>query len=118
MGSGVAEQPQRRHVHPVARQPRPNVPDTTANLWTSYQDIAGWPLELGGSVRYVGDRFANNANLITMKAYTTAGLYAAWTRDRLRLTAASTTSPMPSLPPGPTRSTSARTTRRSYTRTS
>jgi len=65
----------------------PNVPTVTANLWASYQDIAGLPLEVGGSARYVGDRFANNANLITMKAYAVADVYAAWTRGRARVTA-------------------------------
>jgi iron complex outermembrane receptor protein len=65
----------------------PNVPKGTANLWASYQDIAGLPLEIGGSARYVGERFANNANLIAMKAYGVADLYAAWTRGRLRVTA-------------------------------
>ncbi|MDP2053743.1 MAG: TonB-dependent receptor, partial [Acidobacteriota bacterium] len=65
----------------------PNSPTVTANLWASYQDIAGLPLEIGGSARYVGDRFANNANLITMKAYATADVYAAWTRGRARVTA-------------------------------
>lgn len=65
----------------------PNVPKGTANLWASYQDIAGLPLEIGGSARYVGERFANNANLIAMKGYGVADLYAAWTQGRLRLTA-------------------------------
>jgi iron complex outermembrane recepter protein len=65
----------------------PNVPKGTANLWASYRGIAGLPLEVGGSARYVGERFANNANLIAMKSYTAADLYAAWTRGRTRLTA-------------------------------
>jgi iron complex outermembrane receptor protein len=64
----------------------PNVPKGTANLWASYQDIAGLPFEIGGSARYVGERFANNANLIAMKAYGVADLYAAWTQGRLRVT--------------------------------
>ena len=65
----------------------PNIPKVTANLWASYQDIAGLPLEVGGAARYVGDRFANNANAITMKGYAVADVYAAWTRNRLRVTA-------------------------------
>jgi len=65
----------------------PNVPKLTANLWASYQDIAGLPIEVGGSTRFVGDRFANNANTITMNSYLLGDLYVAWTRNRLRATA-------------------------------
>ncbi len=65
----------------------PNVPDVTVNLWTSFRDIAGTPLELGGSIRHVDDRFANNANTITMKAYTLGDFYVAWNSDRYRVTA-------------------------------
>lgn len=71
----------------LAGKRAPNVPKGTANLWASYQDIAGLPLEIGGSARYVGDRFANNANLVAMKGYGVADLYAAWTRNRVRVTA-------------------------------
>lgn len=65
----------------------PNIADVTANLWTSLRDIGGTPFELGGSVRYVGDRFANNANRITLKAYTLADVYLAWNSERFRITA-------------------------------
>lgn len=65
----------------------PNVPSVTANLWASYQDVARLPIEIGGSARFVGDRFANNANVITMKSYALGDVYAAWTRKRLRVTA-------------------------------
>jgi iron complex outermembrane receptor protein len=65
----------------------PNVPRVTANGWASYQDIAGLPIELGGSARFVGDRFASNANTITMKRYTVLDAYLAWTRNRIRATA-------------------------------
>jgi len=65
----------------------PNVPTVTANLWASYQDIGGLPLEIGGSGRYVSERFANNANVIAMKGYALADVYAAWTRGRVRVTA-------------------------------
>ena len=65
----------------------PNVPDVTANVWTSFQDISGTPLEVGGSIRHIGDRFANNANTITMKSYTLGDLYVAWNGDRYRVTA-------------------------------
>ena len=65
----------------------PNVPDVSASLWTSYRDIAGTPFELGGSIRHIGDRFANNANTITMKSYSLGDFYAAWNGDRYRVTA-------------------------------
>jgi iron complex outermembrane receptor protein len=65
----------------------PNVPALTTNLWASYQDIGGLPLEIGGSTRYVSDRFANNANSITMASYLLGDVYAAWTHKRLRITA-------------------------------
>lgn len=65
----------------------PNVPAWTTNLWASYQDIAGLPIEVGGSLRVVGDRFANNANTITMNGYAAGDLYLAWTARRFRVTA-------------------------------
>lgn len=65
----------------------PNVPKVTANGWASYQNIAGRPLELGASVRVVGDRFGSNANTVTLKRYLVADAYAAWTRGRYRVTA-------------------------------
>jgi iron complex outermembrane recepter protein len=65
----------------------PNVPRTTANAWASYQDIAGLPIEVGGSARFVGDRFGSNANAVTLRRYTLLDAYAAWTRGRLRATA-------------------------------
>jgi iron complex outermembrane recepter protein len=64
-----------------------NVPRVTANLWASYEGVGGLPLEIGGGLRQVGDRFANNTNTITMNGYVLADLYAAWTRGRLRITA-------------------------------
>jgi iron complex outermembrane receptor protein len=65
----------------------PNVPTVTANGWASYQQIAGLPLELGGSVRVIGDRFGSNTNTVTLKRYTVADAHAAWTRGRYRVTA-------------------------------
>ena len=65
----------------------PNVPRTTANAWASYQNIAGLPIEVGGSARFVGDRFGSNANAVTLRRYTLLDAYAAWTRGRLRATA-------------------------------
>jgi iron complex outermembrane recepter protein len=64
-----------------------NVPRGTGNLWVSYENIGGVPLEVGGSVRYVGDRFGSNANTMTLRRYTIADTYVAWTRNRYRVTA-------------------------------
>ena len=63
------------------------MPRTTANAWASYQNIAGLPIEVGGSARFVGDRFGSNANAVTLRRYTLLDAYAAWTRGRLRATA-------------------------------
>lgn len=65
----------------------PNVPRVTSNLWASYQRVGGLPIEVGGSARFVGDRFANNANTITMTSYVLGDVYLAWTHKRVRATA-------------------------------
>jgi iron complex outermembrane receptor protein len=65
----------------------PNVPRVSSNLWASYQDIAGLPIEIGGSARFVGDRFANNANTIIMTSYLLGDVFVAWTHNRIRVTA-------------------------------
>lgn len=64
-----------------------NVPRATVNAWASYQNVAGAPIEVGGSVRVVGDRFGTNANTVTLRRYAVADAYAAWTRGRYRMTA-------------------------------
>ncbi|MBR0779157.1 TonB-dependent receptor [Bradyrhizobium diazoefficiens] len=48
----------------------PNVPNFVANAGASYRFDTGLPVEIGGSVRHVGDRFNFQDNLITMNAYT------------------------------------------------
>ena len=50
----------------------PNVPGAVANFQGSYRNIGGAPVEVGGSVRLVGDRQANNANSITLNNYALA----------------------------------------------
>ena len=64
----------------------PNVPEVVTNLWGSYANIGGAPVEVGGTVRFVGDREANNANTITMNGYGLADVYVAWTVGAARLT--------------------------------
>lgn len=66
----------------------PNVPDWTANVWTSVRKIAGLPLEVGGGVKYVGQRVGNTANTLVLRPYATGIVYASWTMTpRVSLTA-------------------------------
>jgi len=65
----------------------PNVPDWTANVWTSVQKVAGLPLEAGGGVKFVGERFGNTANTLVLRPYATGIVYATWAlTPRLSLT--------------------------------
>ncbi len=56
----------------------PDVPEWTANLWTSVSEVAGLPLTLGGGLRYVGQRFGNSANTLDLKPYTLVNVYATY----------------------------------------
>jgi iron complex outermembrane receptor protein len=53
----------------------PNVPSFVANAGASYRFATAWPVEIGASVRHVGDRFNFQDNLVTMDAYTVADAY-------------------------------------------
>jgi iron complex outermembrane receptor protein len=64
----------------------PNVPEVVTNLWGSYENIGGAPLEVGGSVRVVGERQANNANTITLNQYALADAHVAWMFGSARVT--------------------------------
>ncbi len=63
----------------------PNVPEWTVNLWTSVSDIGGFPIEVGGGARYVGDRFANTANVNKLLDYTLIDAFAAYVFGQSRL---------------------------------
>lgn len=54
----------------------PNVPRVVVNAGTSYTFATRWPVEVGASVRHVGDRFNSDDNLVVMDAYTVADAYA------------------------------------------
>jgi iron complex outermembrane recepter protein len=56
----------------------PNVPRWIGNVWTSARDIAGYPLEIGAGVRFVGDRYGNYANTLSLESFTLVTAYAAW----------------------------------------
>ena len=64
----------------------PNVPTAIGNLWGSYRNIGGTPVEAGATVRVVGDRQANNANTIMLNGYVTADAYVALDLDAVRVT--------------------------------
>jgi iron complex outermembrane recepter protein len=54
-----------------------NVAPIIANAGASYRfDHWRWPVEIGGSVRHVGDRYLYEDDATTMDAYTTADVYA------------------------------------------
>jgi iron complex outermembrane recepter protein len=55
----------------------PNVAPFVVNAGVSYRfGHWRWPLEIGGSMRYVGNRFLEQDNLTILNAYTTADVYA------------------------------------------
>jgi iron complex outermembrane recepter protein len=55
----------------------PNVAPVIINAGASYRfDSWRWPVELGGSLRHVGQRFLASDNLTIMLPYTTGDLYA------------------------------------------
>lgn len=65
----------------------PNVPAWVGNVWTSVQHVAGLPLEAGGGIKYVGKRYGNTANDLTLKPYATGIVYATYAvSPRLSLT--------------------------------
>ncbi len=54
----------------------PNVPNFIANAGASYRFDTALPLEIGASMRHVGDRFNYQDNMVTMNAYTTFDAFA------------------------------------------
>ena len=54
----------------------PNVPERLANLWLSWNFQPGWTAMAG--LRYVGKRYADNANTLVLPAYTTTDLALRW----------------------------------------
>lgn len=55
----------------------PNVPSVVVNFGASHRFDAPVPIEIGGSVRHVGDRFHSDANTVKLLAYTVAEVFAA-----------------------------------------
>ncbi len=50
----------------------PNVPRFVANAGASYRFATRWPVEVGATVRHVGNRFNFDDNLVVMEEYTVA----------------------------------------------
>jgi iron complex outermembrane receptor protein len=55
-----------------------NIPRVTANVWTSFKRVAGLPLEIGGGVRYIGNRPGNTANTLILEKYALTNGYASY----------------------------------------
>jgi iron complex outermembrane receptor protein len=55
-----------------------NIPRWTGNLWTSVRHIADLPLEIGGGVRYIGNRPGNTANTLILEKYALFNGYASY----------------------------------------
>jgi iron complex outermembrane recepter protein len=53
-----------------------NVPQRAANLWLTHSPTAQW--RWGGGARYVGPRFADNANTIRIPAYTVVDAFVSY----------------------------------------
>ena len=64
----------------------PNVPERTANLWAGY-NFSELPLTLGAALRYVGDRYGDNANAVTLKSYSLIDAFASWRHNNLTVSA-------------------------------
>ncbi len=70
----------------------PNIPAVIVNGGGSYRFLnpRWWPVELGFSVRHVGDRWSTDANTVKLLAYTTADLFAFVDLPRVPLFATAT----------------------------
>jgi len=65
-----------------------DVPATTSNLWADIRKIGGVPLEVGAGLRFVGGRYADNANQTQLYNYTTVDIYATYhLKDRFDFSA-------------------------------
>jgi iron complex outermembrane recepter protein len=65
-----------------------NVPTTSSNLWLHFSNVAHTRLELGGGLRFVGARYADNGDTIKLANYGTVDVYGTYhLTERISLTA-------------------------------
>lgn len=57
-----------------------DVPERVANVWVGWKFQPDWTLS--GGLRYVGERYVDNANTLKLPAYTTADLALQWRASR------------------------------------
>jgi iron complex outermembrane recepter protein len=67
---------------PVSRDGNrpPNVPELTANLWAVFTPLPTW--RIGAGLRYVGERYADNANTVLVPDYTLVDAFVAYAPAR------------------------------------
>lgn len=74
--------------NPYSNTQPANVPTTSTNLWVHLLRIGRVPLEVGGGLRFVGERFADNGNLTKLQNYATLDVYGTYHfTERLAVTA-------------------------------
>lgn len=65
-----------------------DVPTTSTNLWVHVRQIKHTPLEFGGGLRFVGQRYADNGNLTKLLSYGTVDVYGTYHfTERMAITA-------------------------------
>ncbi len=62
---------------PIQGNYLPNVPQSSATLWTTYNFTWHWPIQVGGGAIYASKRYANASNLVSSPSYITGDLTAA-----------------------------------------
>ena len=55
-----------------------DIPRWTGNLWTSVRGVGGVPLEIGGGVRFIGNRPGNTSNTLVLDDYSLVDLYGSY----------------------------------------
>jgi iron complex outermembrane receptor protein len=55
-----------------------DIPRWTGNLWTSLRNVGKIPLEVGGGIKYIGNRFGDAANTLVLEQYTLFNVYASY----------------------------------------
>ena len=86
MAQTIAEFSRSTNFRNYAGNRPPNVPKRTANFWAGY-NFSGSPLTLGAALRYVGDRYGDNANSVTLKSYSLIDAFASWRHNNFTVSA-------------------------------